>query len=246
VRAIFCTIGGDHSNQLLSSLDFELVRENPKPLIGFSDITVLQLALLARARLITFYGPTVLTGLAEHPRPFPYTIDHLRRALFSARPLGEMVASAAWTDEYLEWSLKADLTRARRIRPNSGPRTLRGGAATGRLIGGCLPSILFWEIPEGGYGPPEVDSHLTDLELVGVFDRIGGMIVGRPYQYTARMRAELDAVILERTARYPFPILIDLDFGHTDPVFTLPIGAVAEIDADRRSLTILEAGCAEG
>lgn len=260
VRAIFCAIGGDHSNQLLNLLDFDLIRENPKPLVGFSDITVLQLALLARSGLTSFYGPTVLTGLAEFPQPLPYTLDHLRRALFTTTPLGLIEPSASWTDEYLDWGEKADLIRPRSLSLNRGPRALKEGVAVGQLMGGCLPSLmhlrgthywpdfegalLFWEIPEGRYGPAEVDSHLADLELVGVFARIRGMLVGRPYQYTDAMRAELDAVILERTSGFGFPILIDLDFGHTDPISTMPVGARAELDTGRLLLNILEPGCA--
>jgi muramoyltetrapeptide carboxypeptidase len=260
VRAIFCAIGGDHSNQLLPYLDLGRARADPKPLVGYSDITVLQLALLARAQLVTFYAPTVLSGLAEYPEPFAYSLRHLRQALFTTTPPGVMAPSSEWTDEYLEWATQDDLLRARRLQPNPGPRPLRSGVAAGTLVGGCLPSVmhlrgtrwwpsfkgalLFWETPEGGYGPAEVDSHLADLELSGVFAQINGMLVGRPYRYSAGMRTAFDAVILERTRSYRFPILVDLDFGHTDPVFTIPIGAHAEMDAARAIFEITEAGCA--
>ena len=259
VSAIFCAIGGDHSNQLLHHIDFRAVSENPKPLVGYSDITVLLCALLSAAGVTGFYGPTVLTGLAEFPKPFDYTMKHLRGALFSTRPAGPILPSKEWTDEFLEWGQQQDLRRARRCRPNPGPKALRAGLATGPLVGGCLPSlmhlrgsrfwpnfdrsILFWETPEGDYMPADADSHLCDLELSGVFDAINGMIVGRPYGYTLEMCAALEAVILERTNRWTFPILADLDFGHTEPMTTLPLGVMATLDAGALEFRLLEPGC---
>jgi muramoyltetrapeptide carboxypeptidase len=261
VSGVFCAIGGDHSNQLLNYIDFDTVRENPKPLVGYSDVTVLLCAMLSTAGVTGFYGPTVLTGLAEFPEPFAYTMKHLHAALFTTLPSGRIQPSAEWTDEYLEWSEKRDLLRPRRRQPNFGPKVLRGGTATGPLVGGCLPSlmhlrgtrfwpnfdsaILFLETPEGNYTPADADSHLCDLELTGVFDVISGMVVGRPYGYTPEMRANLESVIVQRTRRWAFPILTSLDFGHTEPMVTLPLGIMAKIDSYALEFRLLESGCTD-
>lgn len=261
VRGIFCAIGGDHCNQVLPHIDWSAIAADPKPLVGYSDITVLQLAILACTGIRSFYGPTVLTGLAEFPDVFPYTRDSLRTALFTTEPAGVVIPADEWTDEYLEWATKSDTERRRRLTPNAGPRSLRGGAARGQLVGGCLPSIMhlrgtpywptldgavfFWETPEGGYTASDADSHLTDLRLSGVFDQISAMLIGRPYWYDQAERDELDQVILECTRNWDFPIICDLDFGHTDPVFTLPIGAEIQVEADALQIVLLESGCDE-
>jgi muramoyltetrapeptide carboxypeptidase len=260
VRAIFCAIGGDHCNQVLPYVDWAALRRDPKPIVGFSDITVLLWAVLARTGVRSFYGPTVLTGLAEYPSDLDYTREHLVAALLSGEPQGFIRSSEAWTDEYLEWSVMADLVRPRRLTPNAGPRTLRRGKAQGMLVGGCLPSImhlrgtpywpelegaiLFWETPEGGYTPADVDSHLADLKLSGVFDQIAGMVIGRPYAYDQPARAEFERIVLQSTREWAFPIICDMDFGHTDPVCTLPIGASAALDGDATHLILQQSGCA--
>ncbi|MCL5795297.1 MAG: LD-carboxypeptidase, partial [Patescibacteria group bacterium] len=136
--------------------------------------------------------------------------------------------------------------RPRKMKKNSGWIWLNEGKAKGILIGGCLASlmhlrgtkywpnfqnaILFWEISESDSsifrGKPVslVDSHLTDLENSGVFKKISGMIVGRPYRYSREMERKLINLIKEKTKKYNFPILYRVDFGHTDPMITLPIG----------------------
>jgi muramoyltetrapeptide carboxypeptidase LdcA involved in peptidoglycan recycling len=76
---------------------------------------------------------------------------------------------------------------------------------------------------------------------MGVLARLSGLLVGRPYHYSPEQRAELHAVLLERTRRHSFPIVADVDFGHTAPQLTLPIGCRAEIDVAERRLALLEA-----
>jgi len=86
-----------------------------------------------------------------------------------------------------------------------------------------------------------VDAVLQDFENMDVLRRLRGLLVGRPYGYTERQKAELHQVILERTARYDFPIVTDLDFGHTDPTLTIPIGCRATIDVGKQQIRMVEA-----
>jgi muramoyltetrapeptide carboxypeptidase LdcA involved in peptidoglycan recycling len=81
---------------------------------------------------------------------------------------------------------------------------------------------------------------LQDFENMGVLSRRRGLRVGRPLGYAPRQKADLPTVILERTARYDFPIVTDMDFGHTDPTLTLPIGVRAAIDIPARTLRITQ------
>ena len=102
-------------------------------------------------------------------------------------------------------------------------------------------AIWFFETSEAAPSPAYVDAVLQDYENMGVLGRLSGMGVGRPMRYTDAQKAELREVVLERTRRYGFPIVADVDFGHTSPQLTLPIGCRAELDVGERRFAIVEA-----
>ncbi|MCL4514719.1 MAG: LD-carboxypeptidase [Firmicutes bacterium] len=120
VKAIIATIGGNHSCHLLPLLDFELIRKNPKIFMGFSDITVLNLAIHARTGLVVFNGPTLMTDLAEYPRPLAYTRECLLKALTRPEPVGRVEPAEIWTEELIDWGSEAGRTRARALWPAPG------------------------------------------------------------------------------------------------------------------------------
>lgn len=264
VKGIISFIGGNHSNQILEYLDFNSIKNTPKVFVGYSDITVLHLALHSMTGLVTFYGPAVLTQFAENPKIMEYTKKYFLAAVTQEDPIGLINSSDKWTDEALNWFTKEDTKRPRTLKPNLGWKWLKGGSAKGRLLGGCLASmmhlrgtgywpdfekaILFWEISEGeadfslGENVSTIDAHLTDLDLSGTLASINGMIIGRPYGYNAEQEQNLIEKILERTKKYSFPILYGVDVGHTDPMITLPIGVEVMISSDRNLLDVLESG----
>jgi muramoyltetrapeptide carboxypeptidase LdcA involved in peptidoglycan recycling len=254
IAAILCGIGGNHSNQLLPLLDYGLIAAHPKLFQGYSDITVLHWALAKHAGLQTYYGPALCSELGENPEVFPYTDRWLRAAWFEEGPL-EYDAPDEWTDEFLDWGKKADLERPRVLKPVEGWRSIREGLAEGRLLGGCLETIcwhlkgssewldlagavLFLETSEEGPSPAHVDAYLTDLEHLGVFDQIAGLVVGRPAAYSHEDPEVLWKVVEERTRASGIPVLANLDIGHTDPMLTLPLGATARLDAGARRFTV--------
>lgn len=257
VRAIIATIGGDHSCHLLPLLDWELLRVNPKIFMGFSDITVLNVAIWAMTGMVTFSGPTLMTDWAEYPHMPAYSERYALKAMCMPEPVGDITPSPWWTEEFLDWREKADLTRTREQRPSDGWQWLRDGCGEGVLIGGCLESLehlrgtpywpnwegalLFLETSEEKPPPERVDAMLMDYENIGVFEQIVGLLFARPYGYTNEERHQLHEVILERTKRYRFPVVADMDFGHTSPILTLPIGCRARIDAAVRQVAITEA-----
>jgi muramoyltetrapeptide carboxypeptidase len=257
VKAIIAAIGGDHACQLLPHLDVDLIRQNPKIFIGYSDITVLNVALQVKTGLVTFNGPALLTDFAEYPRMMTYTKDYFLKALCETDPVGQIDPATEWTDEFLDWGQKLDLTRPRTLRPSPGWTWLKPGQATGRLMGGCIGSmehlrgtpywpewdgaILSLEGSEEKPSPARWDCLLMDYENMGVFDQIAGMLVGRPYDFTDEEKAALRAVVVERTKKYDFPIITGMDFGHTGPQFTLPLGCKAEIDSEKQRFAIIEA-----
>ncbi|MBA3275937.1 MAG: LD-carboxypeptidase, partial [Chloroflexia bacterium] len=257
VAAILATIGGDHSCQLLPLIDWELIRDNPKIFMGFSDITVLNVAIRARTGLVTFNGPGLLTDWAEFPDMPAFSRENALRAIRTPEPMGDLAPSAWWTEEFLDWATGEDATRLRTRTPATGWRWLREGSAEGPLIGGCLESLqhlrgtpwwphmtgalLFLETSEERPSPEDIDGMLMDYENMGVFDQITGLIFARPYGYSDDDKARLHEIIVERTARFGFPVLADTDTGHTTPLQTLPLGCNAILDSATNRFAITEA-----
>jgi len=256
VSAIVCGIGGLHANQLLPLLDYDLIRRSPKIFQGYSDITVLHWAFAKHAGLRTFYGPALITQLAEYPGVPEFTERFMRAAWFGDS-LIEFEPAKEWTEERLEWSDKSDLTRARAMEPGSGWVCIRPGATEGWLMGGCVETlcwhvkgsdswlnldgaVLYLETSEDAPSPAEVDAYLVDLENLGVFERVRALIVGRPMGYSAEQAEQLWAVAADRTARSGIPVIGNLDCSHTDPMLTLPLGTNVAVDAGQRRLRTLE------
>jgi len=257
VKAIICTIGGNHACHLLPLIDWNLVRANPKIFMGFSDITVLNVAIWTMTGLVTFNGPSLLTDWAEFPEMSEFARTFALRAIAAVEPIGDFAASPIWTDEFLDWATGEDLTRPRACKLTTGWRWLSLGKATGPLIGGCLESlqhlrgtrywpdlagaILFLETSEEHPSPMDVDALLMDLENMGVFAQITGIVLARPYGYREADKDRLHEVIAERTATFGFPVLVDVDCGHTSPLLTLPLGCTAVLDADEDRFAVNEA-----
>ena len=100
---------------------------------------------------------------------------------------------------------------------------------------------MVFETSEGPPSPAKVDGILMDYENMGVLERLTGLIVGRPMRYSDKEKQQLREVVLERTSQYTFPIVTDMDFGHTAPQFTIPIGCRARIDAQVQQFEIMDA-----
>ncbi len=217
VHAILAAIGGDHSCHLLPLLDFDLIRRNPKIFIGFSDITVLNVAIWQQTGLTTFNGPALLTDFAEYPHMLDYTREYFLKTLTAAAPVGEIRPSEDWTEEFQEWGAQKDLERPRQMQPAGGWTWLKAGFGEGRLVGGCIESlqhlrgtrfwpdwhdaILFFETSEEAPSPEEVDGILMDYQNMGVFEQLRGMLVGRPMRYSDEDKHRLRERILERTVQ---------------------------------------------
>jgi len=256
IAAILCTIGGDHCCHLLPLIDWDLIARSPKTFMGFSDITVLTNAIWSQTGLTTFNGPSLLTDWAEYPAMPEISKRAALGLLTQARPLGDLPISDEWTDEFLDWETGEDLTRRRRHYPAEGWRWIRTGNAEGRLVGGCLESlqhlrgtrywpdcdgaILFIETSETRPSAETLDGILMDYENMGVFDQIAGLLVGRPYGISPEEKHAFWRVVAERTSGFNFPVVGNLDIGHTTPLLTLPIGCRARIDGEARRVSIIE------
>jgi muramoyltetrapeptide carboxypeptidase len=261
IKAIIAAIGGNHSCHLLNLLDYETIAKNPKVFMGYSDITVLNNAIHKMTGLVTFNGPALITDFAEMPHMYPYTQKYCFKALGNPKPIGHIEASPIWTEEFLDWNEKKDMERPRKLESSPGWTWLKKGIGEGHLLGGCIESlehlrgtkywpdfngaIFFFETSEEKPTPAEIDAILMDYENMGILAQINGMIVGRPMLYDAAEKRLLREIILARTAKFRFPIITDMDFGHTAPQFTLPLGVRARINAEKRIFEILESAVSE-
>lgn len=256
VSAIVSTIGGFSSHQLLEDLDFDLFRRHPKVLMGYSDITALLVAIHARTGLVTMLGPAVMPQFGEFGGVHPYTWANFERVVMRPEAPGELTPAPQWIYEHLRWEQEDD--RPRRAVPNPGPRTLRPGRAEGPILAGNAGTLLllagtpYWPNVDGvilcleedeDESPATIDRMLTQLRQMGVYERIDGLVLGRFHpQVGFSAEDSLEAMVLESTRGYTFPVVVDLDFGHTDPMVTLPLGVRALLDAapERPRLSLLE------
>jgi muramoyltetrapeptide carboxypeptidase LdcA involved in peptidoglycan recycling len=262
IRAIFVAIGGDDAVRILPFLEPSLALEDPKILFGFSD-TVTQLVFYERAGLVTFNGPSVMAGLAQI-EAFPGAAEHIRSVLFEPTPTLDYRPFTTWVDGYANWSDPANAGAVGRLRDHDGWHWLQGsGRAAGRLFGGCgevlemLKATRFWPEPSSWDGgifyietsedaptPETVSYWLRNYGMQGVFDRIRALLVGRARGYPDADKARLDELIVSVVAgefgRPDLPIVTNLDFGHTDPQWVLPLGVLAEVDTDARTIRLLE------
>jgi muramoyltetrapeptide carboxypeptidase len=239
VRALFSLTGGRMTLSYLDLIDVEAVRNDPKPVLGMSDISALHLALHARTGLVSLHSDLVTFGFGEAwneqgDARRGQLADLYRRVLTEDEPLG---ALPAW-DRWESWRsgraegplIGAMLNRLVRVQASS------SAMAPERFDG----AILFWE--EAFTSTSVVWNDLHVLRQMGVLDRISGMVVGRPFEVepTPPGPVALRDVVLEVVGERDIPVLGDVDVGHAGPNLPMPLGVRAEVDADALTLSLLE------
>jgi muramoyltetrapeptide carboxypeptidase LdcA involved in peptidoglycan recycling len=265
IKGIMATIGGDDSIRLLPYIDLNVIRNNPKVFMGYSDTTVSHMMCL-KAGLVSFYGPAIMAGFAENGGLFPYMTKSVRRTLFQVDPIGVIEPNSdGWTVERLEWGELANQEKKRAINPCTGWKYLQGkGVHQGHLLGGCIEvidwlrgtelwpnlegwqdAILFLETSEEAPPPAIVKYILRTFATLGILKRLSGILFGRPGgEIPLEQLDEYDQVILqvirEEEGLEDLPVITNMDFGHTDPMFVLPYGLVAKIDCEKKQFSILE------
>ncbi|MDZ7375363.1 MAG: LD-carboxypeptidase [candidate division KSB1 bacterium] len=239
VKAIFALRGGYGSMRLLNLIDYDLIKNNPKILIGYSDITSLLIAIHQKTGLVTFHGPVAISSFTK------YTRDIFWKMLGSPQPFGELPHPEP----------------ANPLRPTAHLNCIRPGKATGRLIGGNLTlftallgtpyeadthgAILFLE--ETGEEPYDIDRMLTQLLLAGKLNQIAGLAFDKcpdckPSDYKPAFYTTLsvEEVLVDRLGNLNCPISYGLHLGHESDKPTLPIGITVTLDAERNALIIEE------
>jgi len=126
IKGIFATIGGDDSIRTLPFMDLNIIRNNPKIFMGYSDTTISHLVCY-KAELVSFYGPSIMVEFAENGGMFPYVVQSLRKTLFSSEAIDEVKPSTdGWTVERLDWGDPANQNIKRKLTPSTGWKFLQG------------------------------------------------------------------------------------------------------------------------
>jgi muramoyltetrapeptide carboxypeptidase len=239
--AVWCARGGYGVMRMLHRIDFNLIRDNPKIFVGFSDITALHIPIQRRTGLITFHGPNLQDGFGD-PDDMPAANQSTLWRLLLADQQSPIDTGYAY-----------DLSTVEQL----SLQTLNGGTATGELTGGNLAmlnstmgtpdevetdgKILFLEdVSERLY---RIDRYLTQLRLAGKFDSVAGVLVGS-FSYDDGDQedkpGDIAAFISEFFSNVGVPVLTGFPAGHDRYNLTLPMGGRINMDADRQQVTLLE------
>lgn len=262
ISAVITMIGGDDTIRLLPYIDFNIIRNNPKIFMGYSDTTVNHF-MMYKAGITSFYGPAIMSEFAENVKMHEYTRKFIEKILFGNENVVEISASYEWTSEILDWgNAENDKIQRKMIQDSKGYELLQGNKTVqGKLIGGCIDvfpmiigtqlwpaadawkdSILFLETSEECPDPNVIKFILRGLAAQGILNEISGIIVAKPYQekYYEEYKEVLKQVVGKEAGRRDLPILYNMNFGHNAPITILPYGIMAEISCEKREFRLLE------
>lgn len=242
VKGVLCVRGGYGVMRILDKLDYDVIRANPKLVLGFSDITALHAALNREANLVTFHGPGPASGLGGEKDPTPFTAARLWSAIVDRTRDGYFV------------KVPHDVAEV---------GAFGTGSALGRLVGGNLSLIAALEgtpyaietdgaillIEDVNEAPYRIDRMLRQLKLAGKLDQLRGAVLGqfttefvREDKLTDDVRFDTTGVLRQYFEHAGIPVLTNYPVGHHKENTTLPLGATVEIDADQKSLRVMKAG----
>ncbi len=236
IDAIMSIIGGTNSEELLDFLPYDFIAKYPKPLFGFSDITVLQNALFSQCGLISFSSPHFSS--LSMIKGCEYSLENLQKTLSSHSY--RVYPSQYWSDDL--WFLDQE---NRKFYSNDGWKILNHGSMEGTVIGGNLMSLatLF-----GTKYMPDLKDSIVFVEEAPISDdgedatfsiflrnigalfrqkgaeKIKGLVIGRFHSNAGVSDQHLEYILESHPFLRKIPVIANVDFGHTTPVFTFPIG----------------------
>jgi muramoyltetrapeptide carboxypeptidase len=233
VKAIFCSRGGYGTSRILDKIDYAALADQPKIIVGYSDITALQLAIFTKTGLVTFSGPMVATELGKEIPDF--TADFFWKMLMGPE-YPEIVA----------------------INNDFKVNVLQAGTADGILLGGCLQLVLsllgtpyqpdfsnailfIEEICEDIY---RLDRGFAQLRNCGILDRISGLVLGQFINCEVNAEStpslSLEEMLHDYTDNLHIPIMANFPYGHGETKYTLPVGLPARLDAAAKTISFLK------
>ena len=252
VKGIMTIIGGANSNQLLKYLDYDLIRQNPKVFCGFSDITALENAILAKTGMITYYGPHFSSlGMKKG---CDYTFEHFIKMLVEEGK-DDIAPSQIWSDDL--WFIDQE---NREFIPNDGMFVINEGKAEGEIVGGNLCTlnllqgtkympnienkILFLEDDNmaGKIFLMEFDRNLQSLIHTPEFKTVKALVLGRAEKDCIMTKEKWIKMIKNKPELQNIPVIAGVDFGHTTPIIAFPIGGKARLEAKDNNIKLFIKG----
>ena len=264
VKAVIAIIGGNESIRVLPYLDMNLIKNNFKFFMGYSDIATFNTYFNING-LVTFNGPTIMAGFAESKQLEEDFIEHINNFLFENWTEFKYEKFKRYTNKYLDWS---DITNLEKENTNyiqnndnwhfiSGNKTVEG-----ELFGGCIEvlefmkatpfwpkedfwnnKILFFETSEEKPKVTDVENWLRNYGMQGVLNRINGIVFGRARDYPEEEKKELENSILKILKEFKIEnlnVITNVDFGHTEPQIILPLGIKAQINPKEKPFKLVE------
>lgn len=263
IDGIITTIGGNESVRILKYLDTDIITSNPKFIMGFSDATTF-LSYLNSLGMVTFYGPSVMAGFAQINYLSLSFTQHIKDILFNRKIPYKYTFYKEWTNGYKDWNNKNALGQCTQFNYNPGLVILQiGKKIQGRFWGGCMEilenlkstpywpgesfwdnRILFFETSEEKPSPKQVEHMLRNYGTQGILNRVSAVIFGRPKDYSLEEKNEVNEIILrvirDECKNKDIPIIVNMDFGHTDPKIILPLGCLISIDPIAKEVILME------
>lgn len=248
VKAILTVIGGFNSNQLLNYIDYEAIKENPKIFCGFSDITALSNAIHAKTGLVTYSGPHYSSfGMLKG---FEYSLEYFKKMFFQDEEF-EVLSSEKWSDD--AWFIDQE---NREFIDNEGMFIINEGKAEGNIVGGNLCTlnllqgtpympdisnkVLFLEDDDmaGKIYLMEFDRNLQSLMHMPEFKTVKGIVLGRSQKATEMNKEKWFKLIKNKPELKDIPVIAGVDFGHSTPIITFPIGGYAKLEASNNEIKL--------
>ncbi len=236
IQLVIAAVGGFNSNQLLKYIDYDLIKANPKIFCGYSDITALANAIHAKTGLVTYSGPHFASF--GNKRDLDYTLDYFKKCLFLDESF-EVKPSRQWSND--EWAADQE---NRHFIQNEGFWVINTGEAEGKIVGGnqCtlnalqgtefMPdlenSILFLEDDFEAHAAT-IDRDLQSIIHQPDFKKVKAIVFGRFEPASKTTRTLLTQIVKTKKELDPLPVIANVDFGHTTPMITFPIGGIAKI-----------------
>ena len=260
IKGIICAIGGLDTIRIAPYIDYEVIKNNPKVFMGYSDTTANHF-MMQKAGLVSYYGPCIMTDFAEYVNMFDYTKEAVKSVLFDGLENYEIKSSEYWSDDFIPWGVE-NINKRRALKTEThGYELLQGsGKVVGKLLGGCIDAfpiyvgtpiwptldewkdkILFLETSEDKPSPDYLKCYLMNLGAQGIFDVVKGIIVGKPQQETYYEEyKEVYKNVLKYFNKEDLPVLYNINIGHSVPITVLPIGTDVEIDFDNKKIKLIE------
>ena len=260
IDAIFCAIGGDDSIRLLPYIDYQVIKNNPKIFMGFSDTTVSHF-MMHKAGLVSFYGASVIAEFGEYVKMFDYTKKAVQNLLFEDCTNYEIASSPYWSNDFVNWSEENMHIEKKLLKEQYGYQVLQGkGIIKGQLLGGCIdvfpmcigtdiwPTLEEWEnkillveTSEEKPTPSLLLYYLRNLGAQGIFKKINAIIVGKPQDETYYQEyKEIYRKVLNEFNCDDVAVLYNVNIGHASPTGVLPLGSDIQIDLDNKKIVLLE------